>query len=155
MTVSVSVNIFTDSLLAKIWQQQHFVTQVVITTQESTISLSLLKLSSMAIVHCFTSSNWFMMLHNHLAGAHNDSISNQAAARMFEDIMKLRVSEALLFSSTAMLRGSITADVTCNNTKTTAKAGFMPMEKLGAEWIKIHIRKRITEDERRSSMAVH
>ena len=71
--------------------------------------------------------------------------------------MKLRMGESLLFSPAAMLNGIIAVeDADVNNTKREAMPGkeVLP-EKLGMEWVKMRVRKRLTEDGGRSIMAVY
>lgn len=62
MTATDSSSQFTESLLSVIRQQRHLATRVIIATQEPTISPALLDLSSMTIVHRFTSPSWLAAL---------------------------------------------------------------------------------------------
>ena len=58
---------FTETLLSIIREQRHLGARVIISTQEPTISTKLLDLSSMTIVHRFTSPHWLQTLKSHLA----------------------------------------------------------------------------------------
>lgn len=163
MTSSASAAIFTEKLLQVIRQQRHLATRVVIATQEPTISPKLLDLSTMTIVHRFTSPEWFRTLRDHLAGvntlAETDSAQPNAkrdVARIFAEIVKLETGEALLFSPAAMLNIKSTATSGGANewdAEATPRTEILP-EKLGVGWVKIRVRKRLTEDGGRSILAV-
>jgi hypothetical protein len=81
-------------------------------TQEPTISPALLDLSSVTVIHRFTSSEWLRALETHLAGAASyavddddelgDKKSKSLSKQIFTDIVRLRVGEALLFSPSAV-----------------------------------------------------
>ena len=55
MDASVEVLTFTNTLLATVRLQRHLGAQIIVSTQEPTISLALLDLYSVTIVHRFTS----------------------------------------------------------------------------------------------------
>ena len=77
-------------------------------------------------------------------------------ARIFEKIVGLRMCESLLFSPTAILNGIIAVeDAGVNNTRREAMPGkeVLP-KKLGTEWVKLRVRKRLTEDGGRNIIAV-
>lgn len=59
----------TESLKTAIRVQRHIGARVIISTQEPTISPSLLDLCSVTIVHRFSSPEWLGVLKKHLAGA--------------------------------------------------------------------------------------
>lgn len=163
MTSSASAVTFTENLLQVIRQQRHLATRVVISTQEPTISPKLLDLSTMTIVHRFTSPEWFKTLQDHLAGVSMLSNANSTQvdtkrniARIFAEIVGLQIGESLLFSPAAMLNGIVAVeDAGVNNTRREMMPGkeVLP-EKLGTEWVKMRVRKRLTEDGGRSIMAV-
>lgn len=122
-----------------------------------------LDLSTMTIVHRFTSPEWFRTLGDHLAGVTmlRDIKSGEAGvkrdvARIFAEIVGLGVGESLLFSPTAMLNGIVAAedvDVNDKRKEVMQRMEVLP-EKLGTEWVKMRIRRRLTKDGGRSRMAV-
>ena len=117
--------------------------RVVIATQEPTISPALLDLSSMTIVHRFSSPFWLETLKKHLAGA--SAMTKDSKARIEEiskHIVELDAGQALLFSPSAMLKAF---DQT--------EHGALRMEKLGLGYAKIQVRERLTADGGRSIMA--
>lgn len=143
MTGTDSGNAFTESLLSVIRQQRHLATRVIIATQEPTISPNLLDLSSMTIVHRFTSPAWLKALRSHLAGVSNEGDSTkQDIAEIFKRIVNLEAGQALLFSPSAML----TVDDGEGNQG-------QRMLKLGTQYVKMRVRKRLTADGGRSIMA--
>jgi hypothetical protein len=76
---------------------------------------------------------------------HSDLIKiskESAAKRIFSDIVKLRVGEALLFSPSAI--------VGLEN----GPEGVTVMKRLGTDYLKIRARKRLTTDGGKSDMAV-
>ena len=143
MTATSSSSKFTESLLRVIREQRHLATRVIIATQEPTISPALLDLSSMTIVHRFTSPSWLTVLKSHLAGMSVEGeTSKRDIAGMFKHIVNLEAGQALLFSPSAM-------------TGVDSKAGAdrLKMQKLGMRYLKIGVRKRLTEDGGRSILA--
>ena len=160
MNGSVDAQTFTQTLLSTIRLQRHLGARIIISTQEPTISLAVLDLCSVTIVHRFTSPDWLKSLKNHLAGVASeprDQISDtsdqdenqygnvgagarsNAARRIFHEIVKLRVGEALLFSPSAM-----------TNVEGDGTWGFT---RLGMAFLKIRVRKRVTTDGGKSVMA--
>lgn len=143
MTGSGSGNAFTESLLSVIRQQRHLATRVIIATQEPTISPSLLDLSSMTIVHRFTSPAWLKALQDHLAGVSIEGDTSQKdVVAIFKQIVELDAGQALLFSPSAMLKAV-----------TSPSLSKVKMKKLGTAYVKIRVRKRLTADGGRSIMA--
>lgn len=141
MTDSSAAKSFTDNLLSVIRLQRHLATRVIISTQEPTISPSLLELSSMTLVHRFTSPQWMNTLRKHLAGASiegdmDGEEKKRDVGRLFGMIAKLNVGEALLFSPSAILEFK---DGNAN--------------KLGMSYLKVRVRKRVTADGGRSILA--
>ncbi len=137
----------TNTLLSSIRLQRHLGTRVFISTQEPTISPKLLDLCSITIVHRFTSPDWLQCLRLHLAALDADqdgteqtsnSTAKENAKGTFNEIVKLRVGEALLFAPSAII------DVNPTTGKT---------ERLGTKYLKIKIRGRVTEDGGQSVMA--
>ena len=144
MTGTDSANTFTETLLQVIRQQRHLASRVIIATQEPTVSPKLLDLCTITIVHRFTSPDWFSSLRSHLAGISGvDGESQRDSKEIFRAIVNLGAGEALLFSGTAML--GITTNTTGQNSPVA--------ETLGADWVKIWVRKRLTADGGRSIMA--
>lgn len=143
MTGTDSSSAFTESLLSVIRLQRHLGTRVIIATQEPTISPSLLDLTSMTIVHRFTSIAWLEVLKSHLAAVSSKSeASKQGAQDIFKQIVDLGTGQALVFSPSAML-GVNHQD---NN-------GSGRMLKLGTQYIKVQVRQRVTADGGKSVLA--
>ena len=143
MTGTTSSSEFTESLLSVIRQQRHLATRVIIATQEATISPALLDLSSMTIVHRFTSPNWLGTLKSHLAGVSSEGgASERDVAEIFRRIVNLNAGQALLFSPSAML-GVEGAD----------DESALEVQKLGAGYLRIQVRQRLTSDGGRSILA--
>lgn len=153
MNASSEASTLTETLLATIRLQRHLGARIIISTQEPTISPALLDLSSVTIVHRFTSPEWLKALEGHLAGAaskllrtdDNEDGGQQIsiATKVFSEIVKLRVGEALLFSPSAI----IAVD---NGARKTGTDG---LKRLGAGFLKIRIRSRLTTDGGKSVMA--
>lgn len=159
MKSSASATVFAEKLLQVIRQQRHLATRVIIATQEPTISPKLLDLCTMTIVHRFTSPEWFRTLRDHLAGVRTlgeagnmEPNARRDVDRIFREIVELGTGEALLFSPAAMLTRTMTA--ADDGTRQIPLGQGMLPEKLGIDWVKIRIRKRLTEDGGRSIMAV-
>ena len=141
MTSTAAATAFTNKLLQLIRQQRHLATRVVISTQEPTISPRLLDLCTVTMVHRFTSPQWFRTLREHLAGVSTPDELGEATKRdtrsIFAEIVELEPGEALMFSPSAVLE---------------LVEGEAP-RKLGMEWLKVRVRKRLTEDGGRSILA--
>ena len=141
MTSTAAATTFTDKLLQLIRQQRHLATRIVISTQEPTISPRVLDLCTVTIVHRFTSPQWFRTLREHLAGVSTAEELGGAAKRdarsIFAEIVELEPGEALIFCPSAVL---------------DQIEGEGPT-KLGMEWLKIRVRRRLTEDGGRSILA--
>ena len=145
MTATSSSSHFTESLLSVVRQQRHLATRVIIATQEPTISPALLDLSSMTIVHRFTSPSWLTVLKSHLAGLSVEGeTSKRDIADIFKHIINLEAGQALLFSPSAMTGLDPKADT-----------NRLKMQKLGVGYLKIGVRARITEDGGRSILAAN
>ena len=142
MTGTQTNSIFTEILLSVICQQRHLATRVVIATQEPTISPSLLDLSSMIIVHRFTSPSWLAALKSHLAGASSDGASKQDVSKIFTKIVNLEAGQALLFSPSTML-----------GVQDQAATDKLRIQKLGIRYMQIIVRKRSTADGGKSILA--
>lgn len=148
MTSTEQSSSFTESLLSVIRKQRHSGTRVVIATQEPTISPKLLNLCSMTIVHRFTSPDWLQALKAHFAGVSDLSgeDSKRNIWKVFRTIVNLQAGQALLFSPSALLE--------VVNSKLTAGDNSLNVPKLGSRYVKIKVRKRLTEDGERSIFAI-
>ncbi|PHH79780.1 hypothetical protein CDD80_3773 [Ophiocordyceps camponoti-rufipedis] len=152
----------TETLLSIIRLQRHVATRVIVSTQEPTVSPKLLDLSSVTIVHRFTSPAWLRSLKQHLAtdgasdGADDSTPDDSSSAASLVDvrqsdfeskllgkILALGQGEAFLFSPSSII--DVSEDAAHGN-------DVRPI-KLGSGAIKIHIRKRVTEDGGRTIMA--
>lgn len=161
MNSSAEALTLTNTLLSVIRLQRHLGARIVISTQEPTISPTLLDLCSITIAHRFTSPEWLRSLKGHLAavatnvrqpdpgtecdgtdanvdkGSHS---KERAAERIFGEIVRLRVGEALLFAPTAIV--GLNSD-----------SGRIETTRLGTEFIKLRVRNRLTTDGGKSVMA--
>lgn len=145
MSSRASASTFTETLLSVIRQQRHLATRIIIATQEPTISPKLLDLSSMTIVHRFTSPEWLAALKSHLAGVAGVSDESKRDVKdIFRTIVNLEVGEALLFSPSAMLKEANGAG---------GFGGVQSIEKLGMAYLKVRFRRRVTVDGGRSMLA--
>ena len=162
MDSSAEALTLTNTLLSVIRLQRHLGARIVISTQEPTISPSLLDLCSVTIAHRFTSPHWMCSLKAHLAAlatnspqldsdtecysANTNELSGsyskkKAIDRIFGEIVRLRVGEALLFAPTAIVGLRLDSN------------GSTETKRLGTEFIKIRVRNRLTEDGGKSVMA--
>lgn len=160
MNASAEADTLTNTLLSTIRLQRHLGARIIISTQEPTISPALLDLSSATIVHRFTSPVWFRTLKEHLAAGASDlthrkpqlkEIGDKSSSEdnkgsdtrhIFSNIVNLRVGEALLFSPSATVGIE------------KGPEGLPVIERLGANHLKIKVRKRLTTDGGKSEMAV-
>ena len=142
MTGTQPSSTFTESLLSVIRQQRHLATRIIIATQEPTISPSLLDLSSMTIVHRFTSPSWLAALKSHLAGVSSDGATKQDISEIFKEIVSLEAGQALLFSPSAM-----------SGVEEESEGSSLRMRKLGIRYVKVRVRTRLTTDGGRSILA--
>jgi hypothetical protein len=123
---------------------------MIISTQEPTVSTSLLNLCSVTIVHRFTSPEWLRVLHKHLAGAAENPFSAQAQSDMadpqseslFDRIVALQVGEALLFAPSAVVGADICDD------------GHVKFHRLRNGNLRVKIRSRLTSDGGRSVLSL-
>lgn len=152
MNTSAEAVTLTETLLSTVRLQRHLGARIIISTQEPTISPKLLDLSSVTIVHRFTSPEWLRALQAHLAGAASYAVENDEelgeykkpkslSKQIFTDIVRLRVGEALLFSPSVVT--GLEAD----------EKGLQRLKRLGAGYLKIRVRARLTKDGGKSIMA--
>lgn len=153
MNSASEASALTNTLLSSIRLQRHLGTRVFISTQEPTISPKLLDLCSFTIVHRFSSPDWLRCLKSHLAAldidVEDDSVQTQKSKinNIFNQIVKLRVGEALLFAPSA------TIGVENNDIQASMQARSSEIERLGLGYLKIKIRARITTDGGKSVLA--
>lgn len=156
MNTSAEASTLTNTLLSTIRLQRHLGARIIISTQEPTISPALLDLSSVTIVHRFSSPEWLKSLKSHLAGVSStlpdDSEIDEeggerrghqvdVARKVFKQVVKLGVGEALLFAPSAIVGLE------------TAEDGSRGLKRLGAGFLKIKVRSRLTTDGGKSVMA--
>ncbi|CZS94340.1 hypothetical protein WAI453_013074 [Rhynchosporium graminicola] len=159
MDTSPEALTLTNTLLSVIRLQRHLGARIIISTQEPTLSPLLLDLCSTTIVHRFTSPGWMQALKSHLAGIMTSGIHTQVdreedtkrgntnssekgqAPEIFDNIVKLRVGNALLFSPSAMI--GLPQD----------SLGRLEIRRLRSGYMKITVRNRLTTDSGRSIMA--
>ena len=143
---------FTNTLLATVRLQRHLGVRVIVSTQEPTVSPALLDLSSVTIVHRFTSPEWLRSLKAHLAPAASGLVngpptvetdgkegsdgsrasdSSSVTSKIFLDVVNLRTGEALLFEPS----GAITTEYPHSENRS---------RRLGFSYIKIKVRARLT-----------
>ena len=161
MNTSSEATVFTNTLLATVRLQRHLGVRVIISTQEPTISPALLDLSSVTIVHRFTSPDWLRILKAHVAPAASQLLSsiideeadgqykptrrdqpsgNEIARGIFSDIVSLGTGEALLFAPNALVA-------------TNSLLSHVNSQRLGFSYLKVRIRTRITADGGRSVLS--
>ncbi|KAL2074672.1 hypothetical protein VTL71DRAFT_8451 [Oculimacula yallundae] len=151
MNSGSEASVLTNTLLSSIRLQRHLGTRVFISTQEPSISPKLLDLCSITIVHRFTSPDWLRCLRSHLAALDNDDglTSNPKLKlnNVFNQIVRLKVGQALLFAPSAIV------DVTTLTDESSGKTTH-EIQKLGIGFLKVKIRDRVTADGGRSVLAL-
>ena len=102
----------------------------------------------MTIVHRFSSPAWLQTLKVHIAGV--SAAIEQDSQRSIPDILRMIVNleagQALLFAPSALL------DVANDGASSSSNAP--KIQKLGLRYVKMRVRKRLTEDGGRSVMSV-
>ena len=153
MNSSPEAHAFTDTLLSAVRLQRHLAARVIISTQEPTVSTALLNLCSVTIVHRFTSPEWLQILRRHLAAAAEGPSLKKSSletdvpedkeqlSSLFNRIVHLRVGEALLFSPSAIVG-------------TSFQSGKINFHRLGARYVTIKIRARLTSDGGKSVLSL-
>jgi len=135
-----------------------------IATQEPTMSPALLDLCNVTIVHRFTSPAWFAAIRKHIAGA---SIGDYGEPRsvfsdqLFQQIVKLKTGEALVFCPTAILDavwgGSGSSSTTYSEADGDSDSGVeinaQCVSQLGPRYFNLRVRKRVTADGGRSQLS--
>jgi hypothetical protein len=158
MNSSSEATIFTDTMLSAVRLQRHLGVRIIISTQESTISTSLLNLCSITIVNRFTSPKWLHVIRHHLAAAAQDTITsrgkltssqdrsskdNDAPATLFVQIVRLNVGEALLFTPSAIIGVDDGND-----------GDDIVFSRLGVDSLAITVRGRLTDDGGKSVLSL-
>ena len=112
MTDTPGARVLTQQLLAIIRLQRHCNTRVIVATQEPTVSPLLIGLTSVKIIHQFSSVDWYQALDKHLPqrnGGDPDSDHVETRKRThFDQIAQLQRGEAVVFDPSAILGGRIT-----------------------------------------------
>ncbi|KZV91508.1 hypothetical protein EXIGLDRAFT_648219 [Exidia glandulosa HHB12029] len=122
------------SIASIIRQQRHLATRVIIATQEPTvIPATILDLASFVICHRFTSPSWCSHLARHVSTG-TDS--------WFEDVMRLATGEGLVFSPSSLTMPE-------DEEEEDAEPVL-----LGKDYLRVHVRPRLTRDGGASLMAV-
>jgi hypothetical protein len=106
MTESPSAKELVETFLSIIQQQRHFGVRTVICTQEPTVSPKLIELSSIIVIHQFTSPEWYKVIQKHVpmdireVGSNKDSIQSS-----LRQIASLQTGDAIIFAPSAYLMG--------------------------------------------------
>lgn len=153
MTDTSPAQKLTDNLLSVIRQQRHLATRVLISTQEPTISPKLLDLCNVIIAHRFTSPEWLSFMKRHLAAIAVEAESNALLAR----IVGLNEGEAYLFAPAGIISNRDFEQIYTREDP-DGEGGSDEDEdedvsKLGLGYLKIKVRKRLTEDGGKSILA--
>lgn len=122
---------FTERLLKTIREQRHQGARVVIATQEPSVNPRLLDLCNITMVHRCTSPAWFAVLKKHIA-----ALKGKNDQAIFEQIVRLKVGENLLFCPTAAVGMEKNKIVSMDN-----------------GYVKFRTRSRITADGGKSKLA--
>lgn len=172
MTATSPAQKLTDNLLSVIRQQRHLATRVLISTQEPTISPKLLDLCNVIVAHRFTSPEWLSFMKHHLAAVAVEADSS--ALGLLERIVALNEGEAYLFAPAGIVSAkdfdpAYNQDDEFNGgygaeDGEDGEGSFEEEEeeedeedeqirKLGLGYLKIKVRKRLTEDGGKSILA--
>ncbi|KAH7360826.1 hypothetical protein BKA65DRAFT_523720 [Rhexocercosporidium sp. MPI-PUGE-AT-0058] len=147
MNAGSEASALTNTLLSSIRLQRHLGIRVFISTQEPSISPKLLDLCTITIVHRFTSPDWLRCLRSHLGALDNDDgLTTDPKSRLnnvFNQIVKLKVGQALLFATSAII------DVQQIQDEESGKPTY-ELQRLGNEFLRVKIRNRVTADGGRS-----
>jgi DNA helicase HerA-like ATPase len=105
MTDTPAAKGLTGTFLNIIRQQRHLGARVIISTQEPTISPSLIDLCSVVVIHRFTSPEWYQVMGRHIIidAKHGKSGSPNGDEDGLSQISCLRTGEALVFAPSAYL----------------------------------------------------
>ncbi|KAJ5930961.1 hypothetical protein N7466_006454 [Penicillium verhagenii] len=149
MKGSVEAKNFTETLLSTIRLQRHLGARIFVSTQDPTISSDLISLCSITIVHRFSSPAWLYALQGQIAAAALGAVSKKGSAEdpdvvskyaLFHQIVRLRVGEALLFCPNAAF------PITPEDDKGVQGSKAPKLMTLGAGYVVIKVRDRLTED---------
>lgn len=164
MDSSPEATVFTNTILSAVRLQRHLGARIIVSTQEPTISPTLLSLCSVTIVHRFTSPEWLRILRGHLAAAaakstispggktvsmhaelsgEKEEAGNETSTSLFDKIVRLRVGEALLFAPSAIIGIS----------HALGNDGLV-VSRLGGDHLAVTIRARLTADGGKSILSL-
>jgi hypothetical protein len=132
-----------DELLTTIRMQRHHGARVIISTQEPTLLTDLIALCSVAVIHRFTSPEWFSAIKKHIPIDAEDK-------ELMRRIEGLNTGKALVYSPNSVLgweEKSVERDNGVSNTRRRLIKGTGKM-------LKVSMRKRITSDGGASILAV-
>jgi DNA helicase HerA-like ATPase len=113
-------------------QQRHFGTRMIVSTQEPGLLADLIALSSVTIMHRFTSPQWFSALQKHIP---MDVIDH---GKLMGKIENLRTGAALVYSPNAVLDIDDDGGLVKSNNRL----------------LETHIRRRVTADGGQSILSV-
>ncbi|THH12311.1 hypothetical protein EW146_g7741 [Bondarzewia mesenterica] len=140
----------TKALLSLIRQQRHMSMRVIMSTQEPTVIPPVfIELSSLAIMHRFSSSAWWSHLAKHVS-------ADLSGDDTFDQVVKLKTGEAIVFapSGLAMLEyTSPSSGKAVSNGSGPAKE--RKLGQLGRRSLLIKTRRRVTKDGGVSILAVN
>ncbi|KDQ18206.1 hypothetical protein BOTBODRAFT_105043 [Botryobasidium botryosum FD-172 SS1] len=124
-----------EALLYIIRQQRHFAMRVIISTQEPTVvPTSILDLTTVTILHRFSSRAWWDHLANH--------VSTQLTEEGFDQIVKLQTGEALVIAPSGLVMLPV------------SPGGEKMRCKLGRHYMVVKSRGRVTMDGGASVLAL-
>jgi hypothetical protein len=133
-----------DGLLTTIRMQRHHGARVIISTQEPTLLTDLIALCSIAVIHRFTSPEWFSAIKRHIP---IDAEDKDVLMRRIEG---LNTGTALVYSSNSVLGWEDNSVDGCNGVGNARKRLIKGTGKM----LKVNMRKRITSDGGASILAV-
>ncbi|RKF63884.1 putative p-loop containing nucleoside triphosphate hydrolase [Erysiphe neolycopersici] len=152
MNSSTEAMTLTSTLLSAIRLQRHLGTRIFISTQEPTISPTLLDLCSITIVHRFTSPNWLQCLRKHIAALdHNQAELESNEKPLSENSPPTNLVPFKINSKKDILQQIVKLDV--GNALLFAPSAVVDVDqKLGMDYLKIKVRNRLTTDGGKSIM---
>jgi hypothetical protein len=133
-----------DDLLTTIRMQRHNGTRVIVSTQEPTLLTDLIALCSVAVIHRFTSPEWFSAIKRHIP------IDAEDKDMLMRRIEGLKTGTALVYSPNSVL-GWEETPVEDGNGVSIARPRLI---KGTGKMLRVSMRKRITSDGGASILAV-
>ncbi|KAH7176906.1 hypothetical protein EDB81DRAFT_51098 [Dactylonectria macrodidyma] len=179
LTVGAECQTLTESLLTAIRVQRHIGARIIISTQEPTVSPSLLDLCSVTIVHRFSSPAWLQSLRRHLVGVSScesekqsrlsvasatnsgdgDGMENTTPTEtaftedLLSQIVQLQRGEALMFAPSGIIDTEEISSTARKGTQLVKEYPSTRPSHLGKRLLKIRVRQRVTADGGRSILA--